>query len=186
MSHRISPFLQRFGQAINVAHFSIPLSILLNAEKRQSYDQILLEQFSHRKHLFIAILLALSHLIISFLFEWMKSDRNPLVLSNWFYALWSEWLFWPMSSNYLMKKIDMSSIRILSYKRINVTDGFYWYCSKKGYRSWHNLFSKLSRRDLIKDRYCSRHSSLVSVCCTLFYFFPAIFTYLLLFMASSL
>ncbi len=85
-------------------------------------------------------ILWLPRLIILFLFEWMKPDRNPLVLSNWFDALWSEWLFWPMSSNYLMKKIDMSSIRILSYKRINVTDGFYWYCSKKGYRSWHNRF----------------------------------------------
>ena len=98
---KYSSSLQILDQALNVFHFSVPFVINFisgfviiitatrtrsNANKKQSYKQLLREQFQQHKHLLISafflVLLTFPRLIISFLFSCMKSGRNP-----WLYLI---------------------------------------------------------------------------------------------------
>jgi hypothetical protein len=95
---KYSLFLQTFDLIINILHFSIPFSINCisalviiitatrsrsQAQKKQSYKQILRQQFQEHKHLLLSslilVLLALPRLIISVSSGCMKSPRNAWI-----------------------------------------------------------------------------------------------------------
>ena len=95
---KYSSFLQLYDYTVNIIHFFTPLCINCvsalviiiygsrvrsNAQKKFTYNQIVHEQFQQHKHLLISplviFLLALPRLIISYIFECMKSSRNPWI-----------------------------------------------------------------------------------------------------------
>jgi hypothetical protein len=98
---KYSSIMQLLDWIINIFHFFVPflfncISALIviiiaarvrsNTQKKQPYKKFLLEQFQQHKFLLISpcvlIVLALPRLIISFLFECIKSARD-----SWFYLI---------------------------------------------------------------------------------------------------